>query len=100
MGAYEKAVHVIVEGKVQRVGYRAWTEGQAQARGLSGWARNRAEGTVEAVFAGPASVVDAMLSACRAGPQKAEVSHLEIQPARADDLAAVMPGLFQVRDTL
>ena len=99
MSAYEMAVHVIVEGKVQRVGYRAWTEGQAQARGLSGWARNRAEGTVEAVFAGPASVVEAMLSACRAGPQKAQVNRLDVRPAEAADLAGVVTGHFQVRDT-
>jgi acylphosphatase len=100
MSAFEMAVHVIVEGKVQRVGYRAWTEGQAQARGLSGWARNRAEGTVEAVFAGPASVVEAMLSACHAGPQKAEVSRLDVRAATVAELADVVPGLFQVRDTL
>ena len=53
------ARHVIVLGRVQGVGYRAWTEREAQARGLQGWVRNRHDGTVEAVFAGPADAVRA-----------------------------------------
>ena len=43
-----------ITGKVQNVWYRAWTVEQAQVRGLNGWVRNRADGSVEALFAGPA----------------------------------------------
>lgn len=68
-----RAVHVSITGLVQGVGYRAWVEREALARGLSGWVRNRFDGSVEAVFAGPAEVVEAMLKACRQGPRMAEV---------------------------
>ena len=44
---------VVVRGRVQGVGYRAWTEDTAILNGLDGWVRNRRDGTVEAVFAGP-----------------------------------------------
>jgi acylphosphatase len=69
-----KTVHVMISGRVQGVGYRAWTERQALARGLSGWVRNRRNGSVEALFAGEAEVVDAMVAACRAGPPQARVN--------------------------
>ena len=47
-----RAIHVIVEGRVQGVGYRAFVEREAKSRGLAGWVRNRSDGTVEAVFEG------------------------------------------------
>ena len=47
-----KIVRVVVFGKVQGVWYRAWTAEQARNRGLSGWVRNRCDGSVEAVFSG------------------------------------------------
>ena len=46
-------LHVTICGQVQGVGYRAWVEYQARASGLEGWVRNRRDGSVEAVFAGP-----------------------------------------------
>ena len=68
---------------MQRVGYRAWTEHMALQRGLEGWVRNRRDGTVEAVFAGPASVVEAMIEACRRGPPGAQVDALDAARRRA-----------------
>src|SRR5262245_44161238 len=56
---------VVISGRVQRVGYRAWTEMTALELGLAGWVRNRRDGTVEALFAGTAEEVAAMLDACR-----------------------------------
>ena len=44
--------HVLIRGRVQGVGFRAWTEYTALERGLEGWVRNRRDGAVEAVFAG------------------------------------------------
>jgi acylphosphatase len=48
-----RAAHVRIVGRVQGVGYRAWTVDEARRRGLSGWVRNRSDGDVEAVFSGP-----------------------------------------------
>jgi acylphosphatase len=67
------ARHVLIRGRVQGVGYRAWTEDEALVRGLEGWVRNRRDGTVEAVFSGPAEQVAAMLEVCRRGPWGARV---------------------------
>ena len=59
--------HVVVQGRVQGVGYRAFVEDEAMRRQLRGWVRNRRDGSVEAVFAGPRPVVEAMIEACRRG---------------------------------
>lgn len=77
----ERAVHVSITGLVQGVGYRAWVEREALARGLSGWVRNRFDGSVEAVFAGSADAVDGMLTACRHGPRMAEVQEVVVSEA-------------------
>lgn len=71
--APSKTIHARIEGRVQGVWYRAWTVEQAVARGLDGWVRNRPDGSVEAVFHGSASAVDAMLTACHDGPPAARV---------------------------
>lgn len=73
-----RSVQVRVTGAVQGVGYRAWVEQQAVARGLSGWVRNCRDGSVEAIFSGDQAVVDAMLVACRQGPRHARVEAVEI----------------------
>lgn len=75
-----KAVGVLVSGRVQGVWFRDWTVQEARARGLDGWVRNRADGTVEALFAGPCDAVDAMVEACRAGPPLARVDALSSAP--------------------
>ena len=67
------ARRVRITGKVQGVWYRAWTVQEATRRGLSGWVRNRIDGSVEAVFAGAPAAVTAMIDACRRGPQAARV---------------------------
>ena len=78
-----KAERVVIHGKVQGVWYRAWTVDQARQRRLSGWVRNRGDGTVEAVFAGDPAVVEAMIEACRTGPKHARVGEIERFPAEA-----------------
>ena len=67
------AIHVIVEGRVQGVGYRAFVEQEAKARGLRGWVRNRSDGAVEAVFCGEAEDLESMLVACHRGPRMSAV---------------------------
>lgn len=63
-----KSVRVRITGRVQGVWYRAWTAEQAKKRKLSGWVRNRTDGSVEAVFSGCDADVASMLTACEAGP--------------------------------
>jgi acylphosphatase len=78
--AERKIVHVLISGTVQGVWFRAWTAQEAQMRGLDGWVRNRRDGDVEAVLAGPAGKVDDMIRACHRGPESARVSSVQVQP--------------------
>ncbi len=75
------SVHVIISGRVQGVWYRAWTQKTAQGLGLSGWVRNCADGSVEAVFSGPDDKVDLMIEKCRRGPMLARVDDIRQSPA-------------------
>jgi acylphosphatase len=91
---------VVIRGRVQRVGYRAWAEHVALQRGLEGWVRNRADGTVEAVLAGPTSVVEGMIEACRRGPPGAQVDALDAREGGLDDVALRRRGeMFSVLPT-
>lgn len=83
-----------IEGRVQGVWYRAWTAEQATARGLRGWVRNRADGSVEALFHGPAEHVADMLRACHDGPAAARVAAVRAEPAEE-----VPPAGFETRPT-
>ena len=76
----------MIRGRVQGVGYRAWVEDEATARGLEGWVRNRRDGSVEAVFAGPDDVVSGMVVACRRGPSSARVDAVQDEAAGPDML--------------
>ena len=63
----ERTVRLRIAGAVQGVGYRYWTERTAHELGLSGWVRNRRDGTVEAVISGSGERVDRMIERCRMG---------------------------------
>jgi len=73
-----KTVTVRIEGRVQGVYYRAWTEQTAPRLNLDGWVRNRRDGSVEAVFSGPATQVDEMLRRCAEGPPDAKVTRVTV----------------------
>lgn len=77
------ALRVRIRGRVQGVGYRAWTAWQAGTLGLSGWVRNRTDGTVEAAFFGPAEAVEEMVRRCGRGPRSARVEAVERAPETA-----------------
>jgi acylphosphatase len=79
-------LQVAIRGRVQGVGYRAWVEHQARTSGLEGWVRNRRDGSVEALFAGPAEVVAHMIALCRRGPPAAQVDTVINEPATPDHL--------------
>jgi len=70
-------VRVRIRGRVQGVWYRGWTEEEAARRGLRGWVRNRRDGSVEALFSGPAAIVGDMIEACWKGPPAARVEAVE-----------------------
>jgi acylphosphatase len=89
-----KQVRVVISGQVQGVWFRGWTVGEAAARGLDGWVRNRRDGTVEAVFRGPPETVDEMIDLCWDGPPVASVDAVEIFP----DTDPVDPGFRQVKN--
>lgn len=75
------AVHCIITGRVQGVWYRAWTEKEAVGLGLDGWVRNLPDGSVEALFSGPDSVVRDMIGRCRSGPPLADVDNIVETPS-------------------
>jgi acylphosphatase len=92
---------VTIRGRVQGVGYRAWVEHQASAHDLEGWVRNVRDGSVEALFSGPAEVVAAMVERCRRGPSSARVDAVTEQEAGADALKLRRPGeRFSVLPTI
>ena len=82
-------VRVGIHGRVQGVGFRAFVERQAIEHGLEGWVRNRADGSVEAMFVGRASAVETLLTACRSGPPGAKVERVE---TREEDAAGLIPS--------
>lgn len=90
-----KAKRIVISGRVHGVGYRDWMKAQAEAMGVSGWVRNRADGSVEALVQGPTAVVEELLRACRRGPRAAHVE--SIAEELTDEEA--QPG-FQRRPTL
>ena len=77
---------VTIRGRVQGVGYRAWVADEATALGLEGWVRNRRDGSVEALFAGPGDVVSAMVASCRRGPSLARVEAVLEEAGNSDAL--------------
>ena len=74
----EKRASVIIRGRVQGVGYRVSCQREALAQALTGWVRNRWDGSVEALFEGEAEAVDALLAWCAEGPPMADVTDVEI----------------------
>jgi acylphosphatase len=71
---------VRVYGRVQGVGFRAATRSRARSLGLSGWVRNRQDGSVEAAIEGASAEVDEMLAWLRHGPPGAQVTDLQTIP--------------------
>ena len=88
---------VVISGRVQGIGFRAWTELTALELGVEGWVRNRRDGSVEAVFAGTEEVVLTMIELCRQGPPGSRIDALDQREAADGDLALRRRGeLFSV----
>ena len=73
--------HLLIHGLVQGVGYRNALQAQAARLGLAGWVRNRLDGTVEALVAGPPQAVDALVAWSRRGPWAARVERVDTEAA-------------------
>lgn len=71
------AYHLIITGRVQGVGFRDFVARQATEHALSGWVRNRRDGSVEAVISGDPTSVHVMLNALHVGPPMAQVERVE-----------------------
>ena len=92
---------VMIRGRVQGVGYRAWVDHEARRLGLRGWVRNRRDGSVEAVFEGDEKIVADMIASCRKGPPSSRVDGLAEETAHEDamglrpasDAFAVLPTI-------
>jgi acylphosphatase len=93
----DRTIHVLVHGRVQGVGFRAWVHHQAELHGLKGWVRNRRDGAVEAVFSGPDDLVEIMLKACRQGPRGSVVERVE--PVGSGEAESGPFDGFKVRET-
>jgi len=76
-------LHAVIHGDVQGVGFRYFMTRHAQARGLSGWVRNRPDGAVELVAEGRRPDLDALLTAAREGPRHARVVSVDAQWSEA-----------------
>jgi acylphosphatase len=86
------AKRLIVRGRVQGVGFRAWAVRQAEELGLDGWIRNLPDGTVETLIAGDTPAVEEMARLCRRGPRLAEVVSIDEDLAEPPD----EPGFRQL----
>jgi len=83
-----------ISGRVQGVGYRDWLMREALRRGLQGWVRNRPDRSVQALVAGDAEAVQAMITACQRGPLLARVTAVTETPAESPD----QPGFSRRAD--
>jgi acylphosphatase len=79
--------HLVAGGRVQGVFFRDSTRREAERRGVSGWARNTSDGTVEVVLEGPSDAVDAMVEFVRGGPGHATVSSLDVRCEEPEGLS-------------
>jgi acylphosphatase len=75
-----------ITGRVQGVGYRHWVMTTGLRLGVTGWVRNRTDGSVEALIVGHDATVGAMIDACRRGPAMAQVDAVDVEPVDLDVL--------------
>lgn len=70
---------LIITGRVQGVWFRGSMVAEAERLGVTGWVRNRADGSVEAMVAGSAEQVAAIMNWARRGPPNAVVEHVAVE---------------------
>lgn len=84
----KERAHIVVYGRVQGVFFRASAEEKARELGLTGWVRNRSDGTVEIVAEGDREALEKLISWCHIGPKHARVTRVEVvwEPATGEFL--------------
>jgi acylphosphatase len=87
-----------IRGRVQGVGYRAFLRDRAAALGLSGWTRNRLDGSVEASVRGEAGAIETLVEALRRGPSGSRVAEIDQRVGALDDQTGE-DGEFQILPT-
>lgn len=93
-------VYALVHGRVQGVAFRYYTCKRAQKLGLSGWVRNRADGSVELVCAGYAEDVTEFIEWLQHGPVMAQVRWVDWQELNASEESSFLELDFQIRPTV
>lgn len=91
----QRAVRVRISGRVQGVGFRAWTLGRAEALNLHGWVRNLTDGRVEVLLSGPQAAVQTMIDLFWSGPPAAHVVDVVVSQA-----IGLVPTQFDVKPTV
>ena len=76
--------HLDVFGRVQGVGFRFYMQRKARELGVTGWVRNRRDGSVEATIQGGPETVEAMTAWARRGPPSAVVAEVRVTEASGD----------------
>lgn len=82
----------VARGRVQGVGFRAWTRRRARKHGVVGWVRNNPDRTVEGRVQGPGTAVEAFLDDLRRGPVLGRVDRLDVE-----DTAPLTDDAFEIR---
>ena len=71
--------HIVITGKVQRVGFRYWLYQAAKQRNIDGWVRNKISGEVEALLVGNDVEINKLIKLCEKGPAASEVTKVKVQ---------------------
>jgi acylphosphatase len=72
---------LVITGRVQNVFYRDWLVEQARGIGITGWVRNRADGSVEAMVSGSSEMIDAIVAKARQGSPASRVADVAVEAA-------------------
>ncbi len=91
-----RTILVRVEGRVQGVGFRAFTQDQAGQLGISGWVVNRPDGSVEAALTGPGAPLGVMIERLRQGPPAAKVESLDVRSTDRGQASEVPAGGYRL----
>jgi acylphosphatase len=89
--------HLVITGRVQGVGYRASFQAMARLLELSGWVRNRLDGSVEAVISGEAGAIEKMLEWARRGPPLSRVDQVAVDEL---EILPIVAGEFETLQTV
>ncbi len=88
-----KRIHAVVEGRVQGVFFRAYTQEEATRLGLSGWVRNKLDGSVETIIEGEEQQVEDMANWLQQGSPHSQVTNIII----TEESPTGLTGAFSIK---